>query len=75
MSTEEYSSIIRGLEMHFQEFKKHSQGSELFAADDHKHMESQITGAQQHYSKLVVDLPTYGQCAAVLFSIINIEKK
>uniref|UniRef100_A0A672NLX0 Desmoplakin n=2 Tax=Sinocyclocheilus grahami TaxID=75366 RepID=A0A672NLX0_SINGR len=59
MGPEEYSSIIRSLEMHFQEFKKHSQGSELFGAEDHKHIESQYTGAQQSYSKLVVDLPAY----------------
>uniref|UniRef100_A0A8C1DYS3 Desmoplakin b n=1 Tax=Cyprinus carpio carpio TaxID=630221 RepID=A0A8C1DYS3_CYPCA len=63
MSPEEYNSIMRSLEMHFQEFKKHSQGSELFGAEDHKLMESQFTGATQHYSKLVVDLPAYGQCA------------
>uniref|UniRef100_A0A672NHA9 Desmoplakin n=1 Tax=Sinocyclocheilus grahami TaxID=75366 RepID=A0A672NHA9_SINGR len=66
MGPEEYSSIIRSLEMHFQEFKKHSQGSELFGAEDHKHIESQYTGAQQSYSKLVVDLPAYGQSALFL---------
>lgn len=66
MSPEECSSIIGSLEMHFQEFKKHSQGSELFGAEDHKLMESQFTGATQHYSKLVVDLPAYGQCAPSL---------
>ncbi|KAK2883789.1 hypothetical protein Q8A67_017426 [Cirrhinus molitorella] len=59
MNPEEYSSIVQSLEMHFQEFKKHSQGSELFGAEDHQHIERQYTGAQQHYSKLVVDLPTY----------------
>ncbi|XP_050994500.1 desmoplakin-B isoform X2 [Labeo rohita] len=59
MNPEEYRSIVQSLEMHFQEFKKHSQGSELFAAEDFKHIETQYTGAQQHYSKLVVDLPTY----------------
>lgn len=64
MNPEEYRSIVQSLEMHFQEFKKHSQGSELFAAEDFKHIETQYTGAQQHYSKLVVDLPTYGQCAS-----------
>uniref|UniRef100_A0A671MZJ8 Desmoplakin-like n=1 Tax=Sinocyclocheilus anshuiensis TaxID=1608454 RepID=A0A671MZJ8_9TELE len=78
MAPEEYSSIVRSLEMHFQEFKKHSQGSELFVPEDHKQMESQYTGAQHHYSKLVVDLPVYGQCASrstsVSFSIKNIKK-
>ncbi|XP_016095801.1 desmoplakin-like [Sinocyclocheilus grahami] len=78
MTPEEYSSIIRSLEMHFQEFKKHSQGSELFAAEDHKQMESQYTGAQQHYSKLVVDLPVYAArgegseyAAAVSVKLLN----
>uniref|UniRef100_A0A8C2GF29 Desmoplakin b n=1 Tax=Cyprinus carpio TaxID=7962 RepID=A0A8C2GF29_CYPCA len=59
MSPEECSSIIGSLEMHFQEFKKHSQGSDLLASEDHKHMESQFTGAQQRYSKLMGDLPAY----------------
>ncbi|XP_073709058.1 desmoplakin-B-like isoform X2 [Garra rufa] len=78
MNPEEYSSIVKSLEMHFQEFKKHSQGSELFGADDYKQIESQYTGAQQHYSKLVVDLPTYATrgegseySAAVSIKLLN----
>uniref|UniRef100_A0A9J7Y2G5 Desmoplakin b n=1 Tax=Cyprinus carpio carpio TaxID=630221 RepID=A0A9J7Y2G5_CYPCA len=78
MSPEEYNSIMRSLEMHFQEFKKHSQGSELFGAEDHKLMESQFTGATQHYSKLVVDLPAYAvrgegseYAAAVSVKLLN----
>uniref|UniRef100_A0A671MY25 Desmoplakin-like n=1 Tax=Sinocyclocheilus anshuiensis TaxID=1608454 RepID=A0A671MY25_9TELE len=78
MAPEEYSSIVRSLEMHFQEFKKHSQGSELFVPEDHKQMESQYTGAQHHYSKLVVDLPVYAArgegseyAAAVSVKLLN----
>ncbi|XP_042602447.1 desmoplakin isoform X2 [Cyprinus carpio] len=78
MGPEEYNSIMRSLEMHFQEFKKHSQGSELFGAEDHKLMESQFTGATQHYSKLVVDLPAYAvrgegseYAAAVSVKLLN----
>lgn len=78
MGPDEYSSIIRSLELHFQEFKKHSQGSELFGAEDYKHIESQYSGAQQHYSKLVVDLPTYAArgegseyAAAVSIKLLN----
>uniref|UniRef100_A0A8C1NKQ1 Desmoplakin b n=1 Tax=Cyprinus carpio TaxID=7962 RepID=A0A8C1NKQ1_CYPCA len=73
MSPEECSSIIGSLEMHFQEFKKHSQGSDLLASEDHKHMESQFTGAQQRYSKLMGDLPAYGQCASRAVSLAGLE--
>ncbi|KAG1941839.1 desmoplakin isoform X2 [Pimephales promelas] len=59
MGPEETNNIIRSLEMHFQEFKKHSQGSELFGAEDHQLIENQLSGAQQHYGKLTVELPAY----------------
>ncbi|NP_001410356.1 desmoplakin-B [Danio rerio] len=59
MGPDESNNILRSLEMHFQEFKRHSQGSELFGAEDQKLIENQFAGAQQHFDKLVVDLPTY----------------
>ncbi|KAI7799337.1 desmoplakin-B isoform X3 [Triplophysa rosa] len=59
MGTEEYNNILRSMEAHFQEFKKHSEKSELFSADDQKHIETQITGASQHCNKLNVQLPSY----------------
>ncbi|XP_073712567.1 desmoplakin-B [Misgurnus anguillicaudatus] len=59
MGPDEYNNILKSLEMHFQEFKKHSKGSELFGAEDHKVIETQITVATEHYDALVVQLPTY----------------
>ncbi|XP_056122433.1 desmoplakin-B isoform X1 [Rhinichthys klamathensis goyatoka] len=78
MGPEETNSILRSLEMHFQEFKKHSQGSELFGAEDQQLIEKQLSGAQQHYGKLVVDLPAYAASgegsefsAAVSIKLLN----
>ncbi|XP_077086584.1 desmoplakin-B-like isoform X2 [Siphateles boraxobius] len=78
MGPEETNSILRSMEMHFQEFKKHSQGSELFGAEDQKLIENQFSGAQQRYGKLVVDLPAYAACgegseysAAVSIKLLN----
>ncbi|XP_051500224.1 desmoplakin-like isoform X2 [Myxocyprinus asiaticus] len=59
MGPEESMSIIKSLEMHFQEFKKHAQGSELFGEEDKKTIETQYSGAQKHYGKLAFQLPTY----------------
>ncbi|XP_065112539.1 desmoplakin-B isoform X2 [Paramisgurnus dabryanus] len=59
MGPDEYNNILKSLEMHFQEFKKHSKGSELFGAEDQKVIETQITVATEHYDELVVQLPTY----------------
>ncbi|TRY88990.1 hypothetical protein DNTS_032291 [Danionella cerebrum] len=59
MGAEESRSIIDSLQIHFKEFSKLSQGSELFGAEDQRSIETQISGAQQHFDKLVVDLPTY----------------
>ncbi|XP_051730551.1 desmoplakin-B isoform X2 [Ctenopharyngodon idella] len=78
MGPEESRSIIQSLEMHFQEFQKHCQGSDLFGAEDQKHIETQYAGAQQHYGKLVVALPTYAArgegsefAAAVSVKLLN----
>ncbi|XP_056620047.1 desmoplakin-B isoform X5 [Triplophysa dalaica] len=59
MGTEEYSNILRSMEAHFQEFKKHSEKSEVFSAEDQTHMDTQVTGASQHCNNLDVQLPSY----------------
>ncbi|XP_051953923.1 desmoplakin-like isoform X1 [Xyrauchen texanus] len=59
MGPDESMNIIKSLEMHFQEFKKHAQGSEMFGAEDEKIIESQFSGAQQHYGKLADQLPAF----------------
>ncbi|KAG9333836.1 hypothetical protein JZ751_010053 [Albula glossodonta] len=59
MRPEEYRSIIKSLEMNYQEFLRSSMGSEMFNDDDKRKMETQYTGAQKHYDRLVIQLPTY----------------
>uniref|UniRef100_A0A3B5AJV9 Desmoplakin-like n=1 Tax=Stegastes partitus TaxID=144197 RepID=A0A3B5AJV9_9TELE len=59
MRPEEYRQIIKSLETHYEEFKLSSHGSQMFADEDKRSIESQFTGAQNHYDQLVVQLPTY----------------
>ncbi|XP_061739744.1 desmoplakin-A-like isoform X2 [Nerophis ophidion] len=59
MQPEEYRKLIKSLETHYEEFKLSCQGSQMFADDDKRSIESQFNGAQTHYETLVVQLPTY----------------
>nr|XP_023671390.1 desmoplakin-like isoform X2 [Paramormyrops kingsleyae] len=59
MSPDEYRSIIKSLETHYEEFKRNSQKSELFGDEDKKMIEKQYTTAQTHYDKMIIQLPTY----------------
>ncbi|KAK5621710.1 hypothetical protein CRENBAI_020135 [Crenichthys baileyi] len=59
MRPEEYRQIMQKLETHFEEFKIISSSSEMFGDEDKRSIENQVTGAQAHYNKLVVELPTY----------------
>ncbi|KAI4899136.1 hypothetical protein NFI96_013228 [Prochilodus magdalenae] len=59
MRPEEYRSIVKSLETHYQEFQRTSLGSEIFGEEDKRTIETQYTGAQQHYDQLVVQLPAY----------------
>lgn len=52
---------ISDLELHYQEFIRNSQGSEMFGDDDKRKMQSQFTDAQKHYQTLVIQLPGYPQ--------------
>lgn len=61
MHPEEYRQIIKRLETHFDEFKVNCQGSQMFVDEDKRVVEKQINGAQNHYDKLVVQLPVYSQ--------------
>ncbi|KAM9458315.1 desmoplakin-A-like isoform 2-T2 [Salvelinus alpinus] len=66
MRPEEYRSIIKSLETHYQEFLRNSHGSEMFEEDEKKKMEGQYSGAQSHYDTLVIGLPTYNQSNVVV---------
>ncbi|XP_017579264.1 desmoplakin isoform X3 [Pygocentrus nattereri] len=59
MRPEEYRNIIKSLETRYQEFQRNSMGSEIFGEEDRRTIETQYTGAQQHYDQLVVQLPAY----------------
>ncbi|XP_071400786.1 desmoplakin-A isoform X2 [Centroberyx affinis] len=62
MRPEEYHSIIKRLETHYQEFLRTSQGSDVFGEEEKKNIQGQFAGAQNHYDTLVVQLPTYSEC-------------
>ncbi|XP_048863265.1 desmoplakin-like isoform X3 [Brienomyrus brachyistius] len=59
MRPEEYRGLIRSLETNYQEFQRNYLGSEMFGEEDKRNMDTQYTGAQAHYNKLVVQLPGY----------------
>uniref|UniRef100_A0AAV2JTJ4 Desmoplakin n=1 Tax=Knipowitschia caucasica TaxID=637954 RepID=A0AAV2JTJ4_KNICA len=59
MRPEEYRSIIKRLETHYQEFLRTSQGSELFGEEDKRHIQGHFDKAQNHYDTLIIQLPTY----------------
>lgn len=57
MRREDYQRIISDLEIHYQEFIRNSQGSEMFGDEDKRTMQTRITDAQKHYQTLVIQLP------------------
>lgn len=59
MRPEEYRSIVKRLETHYQEFQRTSQGSDLFGEDDKKTIQSCFDTAQNHYDTLIIQLPSY----------------
>lgn len=61
MRQEDYMKTISDLELHYQEFIRNSQGSEMFGDDDKRKIQSQFTDAQKHYQTLVIQLPGYPQ--------------
>ncbi|XP_059914394.1 desmoplakin-A-like isoform X1 [Gadus macrocephalus] len=59
MRPDEYRTVIKRLETHYQEFLRTSQGSELFGEEEQKNIKGQFAFAQNHYDGLIVQLPTY----------------
>ncbi|XP_047444843.1 desmoplakin isoform X2 [Mugil cephalus] len=59
MRPEEYRSIIKRLETHYQDFQRNSQGSELFGEEDKRVIQGHFDKAQNHYDTLIVQLPAY----------------
>ncbi|XP_044076568.1 desmoplakin-like isoform X2 [Siniperca chuatsi] len=59
MRPDEYRSIIKRLETHYQEFQRTSQGSELFGEEDKRTIQGHFDTAQNHYDTLIIQLPAY----------------
>ncbi|KAM9420015.1 plectin-like isoform 10-T10 [Salvelinus alpinus] len=53
LRVEEYRLALRNLELHYQEFLRDSQDSQLFGADDRMQVESGYNKASQHYDGLL----------------------
>ncbi|CDQ76857.1 unnamed protein product [Oncorhynchus mykiss] len=53
LTVEEYRLALRNLELHFQDFLRDSQDSQLFGADDRMQVESGYKKASQHYEGLL----------------------
>lgn len=62
MRPEQYRSIIKSLETHYQEFMRNSQGSEMFKEEDKKTIQGHFDKAQNHYDTLIIQLPTFSEC-------------
>lgn len=61
MRPEEYRSLIKRLETHYQEFLQTSKGSEMFGEDDKNTIQGHFEKAQDHYETLVIQLPAYSE--------------
>ncbi|MEQ2175201.1 hypothetical protein GOODEAATRI_015663, partial [Goodea atripinnis] len=63
MRPEEYRTMIKRLETHYQEFLRSSHGSDMFGEEEKKTMQGQFEKAQQHYDTLIIQLPNYSKHA------------
>ncbi|XP_077573490.1 desmoplakin-B isoform X2 [Stigmatopora nigra] len=59
MNPDEYSELIKHLEIHYEDFKLSCQGSQKFNENDKRDMENLFNGAQAYYGTLVAQLPAY----------------
>ena len=75
MRPEEYRSVIKRLETHYQEFLRTSQGSELFGEEEQNTIKGQFAFAQNHYDGLIVQLPTYSKYCKPLHDLANRTKR
>ncbi|XP_029104012.1 plectin-like isoform X1 [Scleropages formosus] len=53
LKVEEYKQVLRNLELHYQDFLRDSQDSQLFGADDRMQVESSYKKASHHYDTLL----------------------
>ncbi|XP_068999461.1 plectin isoform X4 [Embiotoca jacksoni] len=53
MKSEEYRLIVRNLELHYQDYMRDSQDSQLFGPDDRMQVEEDYTKCTQHFDNLL----------------------
>ncbi|XP_019748594.1 plectin-like isoform X3 [Hippocampus comes] len=53
MKPDEYRQMMRNLELHYQDFMRDSQDSQLFGPDDRLHVEGDYTKTTQHFDSLL----------------------
>lgn len=53
MKPEEYRLFMRNLELHYQDFKRDSQDSQLFGPDDRTQVEQDYVKSTQHFEYLL----------------------
>lgn len=53
LKPEEYRLIMRNLELHYQDYLRDSQNSQLFGPDDRMQVEEDYTKATQHFDHLL----------------------
>ncbi|XP_070777554.1 plectin a isoform X2 [Enoplosus armatus] len=53
LTVEEYRLALRNLELHYQDFLRDSQDSQMFGAEDRMQVESNYNRANQHYNTMV----------------------
>lgn len=53
MKPEEYRLIMRNLELHYQDYMRDSQDSQLFGPDDRMQIEEDYTKSTQHFEGLL----------------------
>lgn len=73
MKPEEYRLILRNLELHYQDFMRDSQDSQMFGADDRMQIEADFNKASRYYDSLLRSVekgvcPGTGQNACILIA-------
>nr|XP_015213100.1 PREDICTED: plectin [Lepisosteus oculatus] len=71
LKPEEYRLILRNLELHYQDFMRDSQDSQLFGADDRMQVESDYSKSTHHYETLMRTLEKGEQDESVCKSFIS----
>lgn len=69
MKPEEYRLIMRNLELHYQDYMRDSQDSQLFGPDDRMQVEEDHSKAVQHFEGLLRSMEKGNTSVFALFSL------